>query len=303
MRQTRNSAAGSKALAAGIALVAFTTFVAATAPAIAADWPCWRGRDGEGIWRGVSLPSRLTGDRVEKRWSVPIGGGYSGIAVVGSRVLTMDRPGKEVDEERVVCLDRDSGRTLWERRSAAKYGDLDHDNGPRATPTIDGGHVFAFGAVGRLACLELETGKPIWEVDVVGELNGKLPIWGHAASPVVRDGRVVVQAGARPGGTIVAFDRRTGKELWRARDDRPGYSTPITLRAGGIEQLVCWTADTVVALAPATGRAIWEMPFRTSNYDVAIISPVFRRCMRTMPASSRGFSWAHKSNVWPPTIP
>ncbi len=241
--------------------------------ALADDWPQWRGARRDGVWRGVRLPARLTEDSVETRWRVPIGGGYAGIAVVGQRVLTMDRPatGKI---ERVVCFDSRNGKVEWSHEYAADYGDLDHAQGPRATPTVERGRVFAVGTVGYVACLRLEDGAPVWTVDAATRLRAKQPIWGHAASPLLVDDLVILQLGARPKGTVIALDRRSGEERWRALDDRPGYSSPIVATIGGKRRLLVWTADRLWALDPATGASQWSVEFRTSNFDVAIISPV-----------------------------
>jgi outer membrane protein assembly factor BamB len=178
--------------------------------------------------------------------------------------------------ERVLALDRETGRTLWTHEYPADYGDMDHGNGPRATPAIHGGRVFSLGAVGRLVCLDEAAGKPIWSVDLAKTLNAKLPTWGHSASPLVAGELLLVQAGARPGGTLVGLDLRDGSERWRALGDRPGYSSPILIGPAGQEEVVLWTADAVHGLDPASGKPRWEFPFKTSEYDVAIISPVFQ---------------------------
>ena len=91
-----------------------------------ADWPNWRGINQAGIWQDVRLPKKLEPGNVQKRWSTTIGGGYCGIVVKGRRVLTMDRPADK-KSERVVCLDSESGRLLWQWEYSADYGDLDYD--------------------------------------------------------------------------------------------------------------------------------------------------------------------------------
>lgn len=238
------------------------------------DWPQWQGPGRAGVWSSVQLPRRLGPGAVEKLWSTGVGGGFSGVVVAGDRVLTMDRIGSG-EEERVVCLSRKDGSLLWTHSYPAPYGDLDWGKGPRATPTVEGGEVFTLGAVGRVSCLRLSDGKPRWSLDLQERFGGKQPVWGHSASPLVAGELVYLQAGGEPGTTVVALDRRTGRERWRALADRPGYSSPVMARVGATEQLLVWTADRLVALDPRTGEEIWQVPFRTSSYDVAIISPVF----------------------------
>ncbi len=241
-----------------------------------ADWPGWRGPDGAGVWTGVRLPEKLTGDSIERRWRVPLGGGYSGIAVRGARVFTQDRPKGPPALERVVCLDRKTGGSIWLHSYGADYGDMDHPNGPRATPLVRDGLVYALGAVGHLVCLEESTGALVWKADLVKEFQAKVPTWGHSASPLFWRDLLLVHAGARPGGTLLAVDAKTGKERWRALGDRPGYSTPIVVRLDGRDQVLLWTADGAHGIDPSSGARLWQAPFETSSYDVAIISPVFR---------------------------
>jgi outer membrane protein assembly factor BamB len=241
----------------------------------AADWPRWRGPDGAGVWRGVKLPEELSEERIERRWRVPIGGGYSGIAVSAGRVLTLDHQKSPGSIERLSCFDAGSGSELWTYAWDVDYGDLDYASGPRSTPAIDGGQVFATGTMGHIHAVELSSGRLLWSRDTVKELDAKLPIWGQAASPLVDGELVFVLPGGRPGGTLLALERHTGEERWRALDDRPGYTAPILIEAGGRRQLAVWSADGVVGLAPHSGEVLWRFPFKTSNFDVAIHSPVF----------------------------
>ena len=221
----------------------------------AADWPQWRGVERNGRWDGVRLPERFSEEVVTKRWRVPVGGGYSGIAVARGRVFTMDRQG---ETERVLCLEAETGKRHWAHTYEASYGDLDHDNGPRATPTVLGDEVFTVGAMGHILALDAASGKVLWRVDTVEEYQAKLPIWGQAASALVDGDMLFVQVGARPDGTLVALDRASGKERWRALADRPGYSSPIIVEVDGKRQLILWTADRAVGARPANRRAALE---------------------------------------------
>lgn len=240
------------------------------------NWPQWRGEGRAGVWREVQLPKRLYQDKIEERWRTGLGGGFSGITVVDGKVLTMDRQ-KDRQVERVVCLDSRNGFNIWTHEYKVDYGDLDWGDGPRSTPTVYGHQVYTLGALGRLTCLRLRDGKKIWSIDLQEVFGGKHPVWGHAASPLVANDLVYVQAGGKPGATVVAIQCKTGKERWRVLNDRPGYSSPLITRIGGSEQLLVWTADSLVGLNPISGTQKWRVPFRTSNYDVAIISPVISR--------------------------
>ena len=111
-------------------------------------------------------------------------------------------------------------------------------------------------------------------LDCEAVLKAKRPIWGHASSAVVRGDLVYFHIGARPGGTLIALEKKTGKLRWKALTDRPGYSTLLPVSMHGKPQLLAFTADNLASVAPDTGKLIYKTPFKTSNYDVAIISPV-----------------------------
>lgn len=241
---------------------------------VAGDWPEWRGPGRAGVWAGVSLPTRLETSSLELVWKCTLGGGYAGIAVVGDRVLTLDRP-KDSSLERVLCLARGDGKELWKHQYPADYGDMDYGNGPRSTPTVRDGRVYTQGTRGHVRCLELATGKLIWGLDVAAVHGGKVPEWGHAPSPLVFDDLVLVQAGGAPGPTVLALECKDGKERWRALQDEPGYSSAILLDVRGERQIGYWSAEQAVGLEPRSGRVLWRVPFK-STYRVAIISPVWR---------------------------
>lgn len=252
---------------------AFTLAALPCLPCRSADWPNWRGIGQAGTWQGVRLPEKFEPANVNTKWRVKIGGGYSGIAVSGGRVLTMDRPmGKET--ERVICMDPGSGRLLWQWEYKTAYGDLDYNNGPRATPTVSDGFVYTLGASGIIHCLSLAEGKKAWSLDCEARLQAKRPIWGHASSAVVQGDLVYFHIGGRPGATLIALEKKTGKVRWKALTDRPGYSTLLPVSMHDKAQLLAFTADNLASVSPETGKLIYKTPFKTSNYDVAIISPV-----------------------------
>jgi outer membrane protein assembly factor BamB len=155
-----------------------------------------------------------------------------------------------------------------------RYGGLSYGNGPRATPALVGGHVYALGAVGHLHCLDAATGRPVWSKDLAGRHGARVPVWGFAASPVVFEGLLVVHAGAEPDGCLIALDRRTGAEVWRSLPDPAGYATPILVESRGTPQLVCWTPTHVRGLDPRTGRPLWAVPFEVT-YGAPIATPVY----------------------------
>jgi outer membrane protein assembly factor BamB len=243
-------------------------------PVAAEDWPQWRGPRADGTWKAPNVPEKWPEGGPKQVWKQPIGGGYAGVSIVGDRVVTMDRQKEPAEVERVVCLAADTGRELWTHKYAIEYGKLDYGNGPRAAPTIDGGRVYTLGALGHVCCLDLATGKLVWTVDTVKEHNAVIPEWGLAASPVIDGDRVIVHVGAKPGGCLLALDRRDGRVVWRAGEDPAGYCTPIFIEHAGRRQLVAWTPEHIVGHNPADGEILWKTPYKVT-YGVSIATPIF----------------------------
>jgi outer membrane protein assembly factor BamB len=250
-------------------------FALLASPALAEDWPQWRGPRADGTWQGPAVPEKWSDAGPKQLWKQPIGGGYSGISVVGKRVITMDRQKEPAEVERILCLDADSGRELWTHQYPVVYGMLDYGNGPRAAPTIADGRVYTLGALGHVSCVDLETGRLLWSVDTVKEYKATIPTWGLAASPVIEGDRVIVHVGAKPSGCLLALDRKSGRVVWRAGDDPAGYCTPIFIEHAGQRQLVAWTPEHIVGHNPDGGAVLWKVPYKVT-YGVSIATPIFQ---------------------------
>lgn len=245
-----------------------------TGLAAAADWTQWRGSLRDNVWPEKGLPDRLP-DKLPPRWKQPLGAGFGGIAVTDARLYVQDRQKEPREVERVLCLDVASGKTIWEHAYPVVYGKLDYGNGPRATPTLHDGHVYTLGALGHLFCLDARTGKVVWSRDTVKDFKGRVPTWGHACSPLVEGKTLIVQVGGQPDALLVALDLKTGKEVWRSLDDRPGYASPVIVDTGKWRQLIYFTPQHVVGLDPATGKLLWRVPFEGITYDVSISDVVY----------------------------
>lgn len=229
-------------------------------------WPQWRGprRDGQ-IDAGSAIA--LLGGKPDPMWEVPLGEGYSSPVVVDGRVITLSRSG---DEEELEALDARDGSRVWRHAWPTAYTN-DYGRGPRATPTVAGGMVFALGAAGRLVAVSLSDGKPVWNVELVGDISKAPPRWGFSGSPLVAGDLLVVQAGPPAG--VVAFDRLTGKEVWRASSDPAGYSSPILVRCREGLQLVCLTGLRLLGLDPASGEVLWQEEWPT-EFEVNAATPL-----------------------------
>jgi formylglycine-generating enzyme required for sulfatase activity/outer membrane protein assembly factor BamB len=246
-------------------------------PSVAAgeDWPQWRGPRSNGTWRGPKLVERWPAAGLRCLWRQPIGGGYSGVAVRDGRVYTLDYA-KEPDEiERLLCFEGTTGKLLWSHAYPVTYGKLPYGSGPRTTPTIHEGRVYALGTLGHLHCLDATTGKPLWSKHLVTDLKATMPGWGFAASPLLFEEQVIIHAGGEPDACLIALDRQTGDVVWRNLPDPAGYATPILIRSHDQWQLVAWTEQNIRGLDPRTGKLLWTIPFAVT-YGTAIASPIFQ---------------------------
>jgi outer membrane protein assembly factor BamB len=241
--------------------------------ASAADWPQWRGPHSDGAFDAPKLPAKWPAGGLRTVWKQPVGGGYAGISVADGRVFTLDYDGQR---ERVFCLDAASGRPLWSHSYGVTYGNLGgYANGPRTTPAVRDGKVYTLGAVGHLFCFDAKTGDILWKHDCVAEFVAKVPEWGFAASPVLDGDRLIVHIAAANNGCVMAFDRTSGKEVWRSLSDPGGYCTPVIIEPPSGKQVVLWTPRFIHGLDPASGKPLWKVPYEVT-YGVSIAPPIYR---------------------------
>ena len=236
--------------------------------AFAKDWPQWRGQNRQGVWTETGIVKAFPPDGLEVRWRTPVRSGYSGPAVATGRVFVSDGvqpdPRRTRAIERAVALDEATGDILWTTEWETDYAGLQlvYAIGPRATPTVDGDIVYVLGSMGRLFALDVADGHIIWEKDYVHDFNATVPSWGMSGAPLVDGDRLIALVGGEPDAKFMAFDKRTGEELWRSlsSDWEPGYSQPMLVDAGGRAQLIAWHPRAISSLDPATGAVLWEVP-------------------------------------------
>lgn len=241
-------------------------------PARADDWPQWRGIGRQGVWRESGIVSRFPKNGLLVRWRSQVGPGYSGPVVAEGRVFVTDRQ-RHRNLERVLCLDERSGQLLWVREYEAVYKGVDYDSGPRAAPTVDSDRVYTLGTMGHLLCLKRADGSVIWKKDFVTDYKTEVPLWGIAGAPLVEGELLIANVGGKPDACLVAFDKFSGREVWRALSDRGGYGAPIVITASGTRQLIFWSAQAVNSVDPKTGRVYWRIPYRCQS-DLNVASPV-----------------------------
>jgi outer membrane protein assembly factor BamB len=253
--------------------------LAAAGAAVADDWPQWMGAGRED---GLIERFPEAGPRV--LWRTPIAGGYAGPAVSGGRVFVTDyvtdanvrvanfERHTSQGVERVLCLDEATGAVLWKHEQPVTYT-IAYPAGPRCTPAVDGDRVYTLGAEGHLFCFDVGTGRVVWSRDLKADYKTKAALWGYASHPLVDGDRLVCVVGTAVA-HAVAFDTLTGKELWRAGTaPEQGYSPPTVIEAAGVRQLVFMKPDGIYAVAPDTGRILWEAAYGADNGSI-IMSPV-----------------------------
>lgn len=231
------------------------------------DWPQWRGPQRDGVWNERGLLEKFPAGGLRIRWRAPVGPSYSSPAVAQGLVFVIDSKvgpwGKNEDVERVHCFDEATGRVVWTYSYAVAYPDWAHppkgQQGPGATPIVDGGRLYTVGGNSHLHCFDAATGKILWMKDLAKEYNAaEFCVRG---SPLIEGSFLIVPKGyvAAPG--IIAFDKETGREVWTALEEGGYNSSPLVVTAGGTRQLILPCRNELVSMDPATGRIYWREKF------------------------------------------
>ncbi|MCA1628439.1 MAG: PQQ-like beta-propeller repeat protein [Acidobacteria bacterium] len=198
------------------------------------------------------------------------GRGYSSLAVVGGRIYTMGLRG---DREYVIAFEAATGKEVWATPHGSAFRN-DRGDGPRGTPTVEGNRLYALGGNGDLSCLDADTGRRMWTLNVLQKFGGSNIRWGISESPLVVGEKVLVNAGG-PGAAVVALNKKDGSLIWKSQSDKAGYSSAILLEAGGTKQVVFFTSQRALGLDLRDGRLLWEYE-RAANNVANAATPVAR---------------------------
>lgn len=222
------------------------------------DWPQWRGENRDAVSPERGLLDRWPDGGPRVVWRTDVGAGYSSVSISGDRLYTLwDEQGTQY----LFCLDAATGKESW-RLAVGTAFKHHYGDGPRSTPLVDDGVVYAVGTQGRVVAVNSATGEPIWQHDLVREYGAKLPSYGYSSSPLVVGDRLVIEAGGK-NATFMAFDKKSGQVAWRSENDSPAYSSPIDVSIDGVAQVVFWSAHGLHSLSPDDGKVLWRYAWET----------------------------------------
>jgi len=256
------------------AFVGAVVLVGTAAPAWA-QWQQWGGPHGNFVANSGKLADAWPKSGPPVVWQRDLGDGYSAIVADDGMLFTMYRKG---DDEVVVAVDANTGKTKWEQAYSAPVGD-DYEQrfglGPHATPLVSGGNVYTIGFTAKLHCLDKNTGKVIWSKDPEAEFGATPARFGASASPIIDQGKLFVVLGGKDNG-IAALSPVTGAVIWKRHSFENTYSSPVVVKVGGQDQIALLTSDKIVGLNPVNGDILWEQE-HVNQWKTNISTPVFAK--------------------------
>ena len=236
------------------------------------DWHQWRGPNRDGVSAETGLLKQWPAQGPELAWKVSgLGGGYSGISVADGRIYTM---GDGPDGCNLEALDVAGGKPIWSTKIGAPGGGGGYP-GPRCTPTVDGGMIYALGQFGDLVCVDVASGKERWHKNLKKDFAGVMMSgWGYAESPLVDGNNVICTPGGAQG-TLAALNKTSGELVWRSKEftDKAAYASLIVEEIGGVRQYIQLTDASVAGISAADGRLLWKAP--RVGATAVIPTPVF----------------------------
>jgi outer membrane protein assembly factor BamB len=252
---------------------------AGSPPAGADNWPQWHGPNRDNLSADTGLVRQWNADGPALAWQASgVGAGFSSLAIVGDRIYTMGDLGSD---QYVIALSSPGGKLVWKAKVGPAWDD--QYPGPRGTPTVDGGQIYALGTDGDLVCIEAANGKERWRRSLPNDFGGQMMSgWKFSESPLVDGDRVIVTPGSRNAG-IVALDKRTGKDVWRASlpdlgsqgRDGAGYSSIVISNGGGVKQYVQLVGRGLIGVRADDGRFLWGYN-KIANGTANIPTPVVK---------------------------
>jgi outer membrane protein assembly factor BamB len=233
------------------------------------DWPQWRGPNRDGKVTGFTAPQTWPKELAEK-WKATVGAGDSTPALVGDKLYVFARQG---DEEVTLCLNVADGKEVWKDKYAAQAvsGAAARHPGPRSSPAVADGKVVTLGVGGVVSCLDAGSGKVVWRKDPFPKVT---PKFFAATSPIIVDGKAIAHVGGPGNGAIIAFDLASGDEKWKWAAEGPDYGSPALMTVGGVKQIVTLSEKSIVGIAVADGKLLWQLPFPIQGMAYNAATPI-----------------------------
>ena len=238
----------------------------------AADWPQWRGPDGDGIVKAKGFPDAWPAEGLKVIWEAGAGTGYSSPIVHEGVLYLLHHKGAD---DVLTAMDPATGQPIWLESWPVKFNDGGYP-GPRATPTIDGEFIYTYSGNGDLICRRLTNGREIWKINAISEAGstGNLG-WGVSSSPAIYGDLLYVQAG-EGGSVALAVNKTSGKVAWKSQArGAGGYAPVIKVTVGRNEQLIVFGGQNTYGMDPATGRTLWTERFE-NTYKVSAATPIHK---------------------------
>jgi outer membrane protein assembly factor BamB len=229
------------------------------------EWPGFRGPHRRGVQPGIVLGEDWDVEPPREVWRVAVGPGWSSFSVAGNRLFTQEQRG---EYEVVVCYDADSGAEIWVHQDKSRFWEAIGGAGPRATPTLSDGSLFALGATGILHRLDPLTGDQVWQRDINIDAGREPPTWGYASSPLITDSVVIVYAGGPKDKGVLAYDVDTGEPRWSSPAGDQSYSSPQLSELCGISSILMLTNEGLTFVDSADGTLLGKHDWEFQGYRV-----------------------------------
>lgn len=247
--------------------------------AVTQDWPTFLGRAGKAVSTETKLLKKFPTGGMKPVWELSKGIGYASPSIQGDYLVFPHRVKNEVIVE---CLHPATGEKYWEYRYPTEYEDrYGYGSGPRASPVIDGDRVYLLGVEGQFFCLELATGRTIWERNINKEFKVPQDFFGTVGTPLLEGDLLIINVGAPDGPCVAAFNKITGKAVWQAGDKwGPSYASPIPGTIHGQRRVFVLAGGEsnpaiggLLSIDPKNGKVDFEFPFRSKKYESVNASP------------------------------
>ena len=255
------------------------------------DWPGFRGPRRDGVVRGVKIRTDWAASPPVQVWKRPVGPGWSSFAVNGDLMYTQEQRG---DNEVVACYKASTGQPVWTHSDKARFFESNAGAGPRSTPTLSNGRVYAFGATGILNVLDAKTGAVVWTRNAATETNTKTPFWGFSSSPLVI-GDIVIVAAA---GQLVAYDTASGNQRWVGPKGGGSYSSPQLATINDVAQVLLTSDGRLTSVSPADGKQLWQHEWAANSIVQPAVIASDNVLVTSQEAGIRRIALTNNAGAW-----